>query len=72
MIRRGRWKLVYQPLENGYRLRLFDVEDDPGCMHDIIDAQPEVAQALSRRLRQWMKPEKCRLLDKESALLGSA
>src|SRR5581483_5797944 len=29
MIRRGRWKLVYQPLENGFQLRLFDLQNDP-------------------------------------------
>ena len=72
MLRSGRWKLVYQPLEDGYRLRLFDLETDPGCMDDIIDAQSELAQLLSRRLRQWMKPEECTSLGRAGAPIVNA
>ncbi|MGB9128229.1 MAG: sulfatase-like hydrolase/transferase [Thiobacillus sp.] len=53
MLRSGRWKLVYQPLQKGYRLMLFDVEADPGCTRDIIDHHPEIAQSL------WQKLEYC-------------
>ncbi|CAH1087202.1 sulfatase-like hydrolase/transferase [Candidatus Nitrotoga sp. 1052] len=57
MLRSGRWKLVYQPLEEGYQLMLFDVESDPGCTRDVIDCQPEVAQSLWQRLELYIQPE---------------
>src|SRR5208282_3867260 len=43
MIRRGRWKLTYQPLTNGYRLQLFDVDEDAMCKVNVIDRFPEIA-----------------------------
>ncbi len=54
MLRRGRWKLVYQPLENGCLLRLFDVERDPACQHDVSDAHPEVKAELWARLQSFL------------------
>ena len=57
MLREGRWKLVYQPLADGYRLMLFDTDADPGCMHDILAQQPEIVQSLWRQLREWIKRE---------------
>lgn len=52
MLRRGRWKLVYQPLEAGYRLRLYDVEADPGCMTNLCVKHPEIVDELWPRLQQ--------------------
>lgn len=46
MIRRERWKLVYQPLETGYVLRLFDLEADPACQNDVSLKYPEVRSEL--------------------------
>lgn len=57
MLRSGCWKLVYQPLENSYRLMLFDVENDPGCIRDVINCQPEIAQSLWQRLEPHVQPE---------------
>jgi arylsulfatase A-like enzyme len=57
MIRRGRWKLVYQPLETGHVLQLFDLESDPTCMHNVLAQQPEIAQSLWHQLSEWIKRE---------------
>ena len=54
MIRRGRWKLVYQPLKDGALLRLFDVEADPECKTDVLAQHPDVAQTLHLSLVEWM------------------
>jgi arylsulfatase A-like enzyme/glycosyltransferase involved in cell wall biosynthesis len=54
MVRRGRWKLVYQPLEEGYVLRLFDIEMDPACQLDVSIAHPEVTTELWRRLESFL------------------
>ena len=54
MIRRGRWKLVYQPLKIGVLLRLFDVEADPECTIDMSSQHPDIVQTLERALVDWM------------------
>ncbi len=54
MVRHGRWKLVYQPLESGFLLRLFDLETDPTCQHDLSNAQPEVKAELWERLSKFL------------------
>jgi len=57
MIRRGQWKLTYQPLENGYLLKLFDMETDPGCIWNVIDLNPDVAAHLWEKLEAWIKDD---------------
>jgi hypothetical protein len=54
MIRRGRWKLVYQPLVDGAMLRLFDVETDPQCRQDLLLEEPQVARELNAVLTSWL------------------
>jgi len=54
MIRRGRWKLVWQPLSDGYRTMLFNAEKDPGCTRDCSDEHPEICSELLDALEQWM------------------
>ncbi|MCP5278332.1 MAG: arylsulfatase, partial [Thiobacillus sp.] len=54
MIRQDRWKLVYQPLDEGYVLRLFDTESDPNCESDIASRHPEVTESLWGQLAAWM------------------
>ena len=54
MIRHGRWKLVYQPLEAGYVLRLFDLETDLACQHDLSEQHPEVKAELWGRLQAFI------------------
>ncbi|MBU2641686.1 MAG: sulfatase-like hydrolase/transferase [Gammaproteobacteria bacterium] len=55
MIRRGRWKLVYQPLESGHLLRLFDVENDPACQHDVSEQHPQVKADLWASLQSFVQ-----------------
>jgi len=55
MIRHDRWKLVYQPLTNGYLLRLFDLEADPGCQHDVSASEPGITAQMWARLADWMR-----------------
>ena len=54
MIRRGRWKLVYQPLETGFLLRLFDLETDSACKHDVSAQHPEIRDELWGRLQRFV------------------
>lgn len=54
MIRHGRWKLVYQPLETGYLLRLFDLDIDPQCRVDVVEQYPEIAAQLRQALLSWI------------------
>ena len=55
MIRRGRWKLVYQPLEAGHLLRLFDLENDPACQHDVSEQHADVKADLWERLQGFLR-----------------
>jgi arylsulfatase A-like enzyme len=57
MVRDGRWKLVYQPLESGSRLSLYDVEADPGCTRDLVNEHPSVVARLREELREWMEED---------------
>lgn len=54
MVRDGRWKLVYQPLETGCRLALYDVVADPGCTRDLVRDHPLEVARLWAELREWM------------------
>ena len=54
MIRSGRWKLVYQPLQDGFRLMLFDVEADPECSRDVIGQHSGIAQSLWQKLERFI------------------
>lgn len=54
MIRRGRWKLVYQPLEEKQILQLFDLDSDPDCRLDVALNHPDITTALWAELEDWM------------------
>ncbi len=54
MIRRGRWKLTYQPLSNGHLLQLFDVASDPMCKQNLIDQHADIAATLWQNLSRWI------------------
>ncbi len=55
MVRRGRWKLVYQPLEaNLVKWQLFDLETDPECKTDVFAQNPDVAGSLQIVLSNWI------------------
>lgn len=55
MIRVGRWKLVYQPVQNGTRYQLFDLETDPMCKHNRVADEPERVAALKLQLLAWVE-----------------
>jgi arylsulfatase A-like enzyme len=57
MVRRGKWKLSYQPLVDGAIFRLFDIETDPDCRNNLVDQHPEIAAALRELLDQWMNDD---------------
>ncbi|CAH1904797.1 conserved membrane hypothetical protein [Candidatus Nitrotoga sp. HW29] len=54
MIRRGQWKLTYQPLTNGHILQLFDIVADPMCKENLIDQHTDIAATLWQNLRLWI------------------
>ncbi|MEM6579678.1 MAG: sulfatase-like hydrolase/transferase [Pseudomonadota bacterium] len=54
MIRFGKWKLTYQPLERGANLSLFDLDNDPKCLVDISSENPEVVEDMRARLEPWL------------------
>jgi hypothetical protein len=54
MIRVGRWKLVYQPVQNGALYQLFDLETDPACQNNRLADKPELAEVLKQKLLAWV------------------
>lgn len=52
---RGPWKLIYQPLRNGYLLRLFDTQHDPACTEDMTAAQPAIRDELWAILQEYLR-----------------
>lgn len=53
-IRAGRMKLI-EFFEDGGRIELYDLEADPGERRDLATTSPEVAAAMTARLRGWQK-----------------
>ena len=47
-VRRGRYKLVYDPITD--EVQLFDLETDPRELHDVSDRHPEVVAQLLEAL----------------------
>jgi len=54
MIRHGRWKLVYQPLETGCQISMYDMGVDPGCRHDVSAEHLAIRTDLWARLQVLM------------------
>lgn len=54
MVRVGRWKLTYEPMGDGPRYRLFDLESDPECHKDVAGAHPAVTEELKALLQAWL------------------
>jgi arylsulfatase A-like enzyme/glycosyltransferase involved in cell wall biosynthesis len=74
MIRSGRWRLTFQPLEDGYLLKLFDVAADPGCQNDLLGQYPEQAKVLWKPLESWLMadPAMSRHLGRNDTMDSSA
>lgn len=71
MIRSGRWKLVYQPLENGPLLRLFDLEQDQQCLTDVSAENQQIVSCLWLRLRSWIFHEAKTSVDNPKTPVGN-
>src|SRR4030095_11471461 len=54
MVRVGDWKLTYQPLTEGAIYRLFNIREDPGCLHNVLEQHPQVGEELKCLLDRWM------------------
>jgi arylsulfatase A-like enzyme len=54
MVRVGDWKLTYQPLTDGATYRLFNIREDAGCLRNVLDQYPEIAEQLRSLLDAWM------------------
>lgn len=67
MVRKGRWKLVYQPLVSGVLYQLFDMESDPECRRDISSRHPQIFDSLKAELAWWLQAD---MLDAEDADAG--
>ncbi len=63
MLRRGAFKLVYEPTIEAARWKLYDVNADPGNEHDLSVGKPEVLAAMKRELLQWMALDPARTID---------
>ena len=55
MIRRGDWKLIYNMAAPH---QLFNLKDDPEELHNLWEAEPEIAADLERELRSLLDPER--------------
>jgi arylsulfatase A-like enzyme len=55
MVRLGRWKLTYQPMQAGEIVQLFDVVEDPECRRDLRASHPEIAARLTALLDEWLR-----------------
>lgn len=69
-IARGAWKLVYQPLQTGYQLSLFDTATDPACTQDLAARRPDLRDELWHELRVFLARDG--LADGETPLVAHA
>lgn len=54
-VRTRNWKLVYQPLNNGCHVALFNMDKDPGCTRNVSREHPEILQQLWAALSNWVR-----------------
>jgi arylsulfatase A-like enzyme len=58
MVRKGQWKLVYQPMTTGALFKLIDMYADPECRDDVSVQHPEVVSELKLLLQGWMEADR--------------
>lgn len=51
--RKGRWKLVVDPSLADGNPSLYDLDQDPGELHSVLDAHPDVYKELVEDLETW-------------------
>jgi len=54
MARKGKWELVYFPLNNGVLYSLYDINSDPALLHDVSSQYPEIVAELKPVLNGWV------------------
>ena len=54
MVRVGDWKLTYQPLTDGALYRLFNIREDPACLHNVMEQHRGTAEQLKCLLDRWL------------------
>jgi hypothetical protein len=54
MVRVGDWKLTYQPLTDGAMYRLFNIREDPACLHNVMEQHRGTAEQLKCLLDRWL------------------
>lgn len=54
-VRDGDWKLIHWYVNDKYEL--FNLKDDIGEQHDLLDKYPRIAGELKNKLRDWLKKE---------------
>ena len=53
-VRKGRWQLVYFPLNDGHTYKLYDMYADPAMQVDVTEKYSEIAVQLRHLLDDWM------------------
>jgi hypothetical protein len=57
MIRASNWLLVYLPLKQGAIYKLFNIQDDPQCLHEVSKLHPDILVSLKQQLVAWLKED---------------
>ena len=57
-LRTQKWKLVFTPGETYNILRLYDLEKDPHCEHNVSLLYPKVFATMEQHLREWIYEKK--------------
>lgn len=55
-LRDGRWKFIHDL--RSHQSRLFDLDRDPGEVHDLSAGEPSLVTAYARTLREWSASQK--------------
>ncbi|BBA32414.1 arylsulfatase [Methylocaldum marinum] len=58
MIRDGRWKLTFRPLDTGPLYELYDMETDPECRRNVLALYPDIASRLKSRMEDWLNADR--------------
>lgn len=57
MVRTDRWKLVHQPMHAGVARKLFDLDSDPTCLHDVSALHPGVMAEMSALMEKFLNED---------------
>ncbi len=57
MVRNGKWKLIYIPGRTGRLFELYNIEEDPHELNNILDNHPETFQQLKQNLFEFLEKD---------------